>query len=600
MSGFERSTAFATLLLSLLLPVAVAAAPVNQLTNHPSPYLALHGSDPVAWQEWNAATVARARRENKLLFVSVGYFACHWCHVMQRESYKNAQIAALLNRDFIPVKVDRELNSGLDEALQTFSAQLNGVAGWPLNAFVTPEGFPAFVALYAPPDDFRKLLSHLAERWAADPAGIRRLARQVASAPAQPPDRAPLTAARTARAWEQFSAGVWQEADMLHGGFGQVSKFPMAPQLHALLERQAQQPDAKLAGFLHLSLDQMAARGLHDPVGGGFFRYTTDPGWDTPHFEKMLYDNAQLAVLYLRAADVLDQPRYREIARGTLGFMQDELLDPSGGLYSSTSAVDAAGREGAAYLWEPDELKRRLPPEAFAAARRVWRLDAPRSFDHGYLPAEYRTPTAAERRLLATAVRILRPVRQARSLPKDDKLNAGLNGLALSAFSRAIPLDPAYRRHADRLQRFLLTRLVRDGRLQKAMARGKLLPDAELEDYAYVVQGLLDHADATGNGPSREQARQIAQVAWQLFWSGKGWQHEARPLLATMQAEPALVDGALYSPSDVLILASLRLRDPALQRLARIAAGWRVPAMEQDAYAYPTRVRVLTALPPDA
>ncbi|MDP2111784.1 MAG: DUF255 domain-containing protein [Thiobacillus sp.] len=599
MSGFERSTAFATLLLSLLLPVAVAAAPVNQLVNHPSPYLALHGSDPVAWQEWNTATVARAKRENKLLFVSVGYFACHWCHVMQRESYKDPQIAALLNRDFIPVKVDRELNSGLDDALQTFSAQLNGIAGWPLNAFVTPEGFPAFVVLYAPADDFSKLLTHLAERWAADSAGIRRLARQAAPPPAQAPGRAPLTAARTARAWEQFIAGVWQEADMLHGGFGQVSKFPMAPQLHALLERQAWQPDARLAGFLRETFDQMAARGLHDPIGGGFFRYATDPGWDTPHFEKMLYDNAHLAVLYLRAAGVLGQPRYREIARGALDFMQDELLDPSGGLYSSTSAVDAAGREGATYLWEPDELKRHLPPEIFAAARRVWRLDAPRSFDAGYLPAEYRTPTADERRLLVAAARILRPVRQARSLPKDDKLNAGLNGLALSAFSQAIQLDPACRLRADRLQHFLLTRLVRDGRLLKAMARGKVLPDAELEDYAYVVQGLLDHADATGNGPSRKQARQLAQVAWQRFWSEKGWKHEARPLLATMQPEPALADGALYSPSDVLILASLRLRDPALQQLARTAAGWRVTAMERDVYAYPTRLRVLTTSQPD-
>jgi uncharacterized protein YyaL (SSP411 family) len=600
MSGFERRTAFATLLLSLLLPVAVAAAPVNQLVNHPSSYLALHGSDPVAWQEWNAASVARAKRENKLLFVSVGYFACHWCHVMQRESYKNAQIAALLNRDFIPVKVDRELNSGLDDALQTFSAQLNGVAGWPLNAFVTPEGYPAFVLLYAPPDDFRTLLSRVSERWTADPASIRHLARQAAPPPAQQPTPMPLISARTARAWTQFITSAWQEADTLRGGFGQVSKFPMAPQLHALLERQAQQPDAKLAEFLNLTFDQMAARGLRDHVGGGFFRYTTDPEWDTPHFEKMLYDNAHLAVLYLRAATVLRQPRYREIARSTLDFMQNELLDPSGGLYSSTSAVDAAGREGATYLWEPDELKRRLPPEAFAAARRVWRLDAPRSFGAGYLPAEYRTPTADERRLLAAAARILRPVRQARSLPKDDKLNAGLNGLALSAFSQAIQLDPAYRLRADRLQHFLLTRLVRDGRLLKAMARGKALPEAELEDYAYVVQGLLDHADATGNGPSLEQARQLAQVAWQLFWSEKGWKHEALPLLATMQAEPALTDGALYSPSDVLILASLRLRDPALQRLARTAAGWRVPVMEQDAYAYPTRVRVLTEVPPDA
>jgi len=601
MFGFERGTTVATLLLILLLPAAAGAAdPANQLANHPSPYLALHGSDPVAWQEWNDDTLARAKRENKLLFVSVGYFSCHWCHVMQRESYKNLQIAALLNRDFIPVKVDRELNSGLDDALQTFSARLNGVAGWPLNAFVTPEGYPAFVMLYAPPDDFRKLLTHLSGRWAADPAGIRRLARQAAPPPALRPTSAPLTATRTARAWQLFMAGVWQEADTLHGGLGQVSKFPMAPQLHALLERQMQQPDARLAAFLRLTLDQMAARGLRDHVGGGFFRYTTDPEWDTPHFEKMLYDNAHLAVLYLRAATVLRQPRYREIARSTLDFMQTELLDASGGLYSSTSAVDAAGREGATYLWGPDELKRRLSPEAYAAARRVWRLDAPRSFDDGYLPAEYRTPTTDERRLLAEAARTLRPLRQARSLPKDDKLNAGLNGLALSAFSQAIQLDPAYRPRADRLQGFLLTRLVKDGRLLKAMARGQILPQAELEDYAYVVQGLLDHAEATGNGQSRARARQLAHTAWKLFWSEKGWKHEAQPLLATLQAEPALADGALYSPSDVLILASLRLQEPALQRLARSAAGWRLPAMEQDAYAYPTRLRVLMQVQPDA
>lgn len=594
MSGFERGTAFATLLLILLLPVAARAASANQLANHPSPYLALHGSDPVAWQEWSAATVARAQRENKLLFVSVGYFACHWCHVMQRESYKNPQTAALLNRDFIPVKVDRELNSGLDDALQGFSAQLNGVAGWPLNAFVTPEGYPAFVVLYMPPDDFRGLLTHLAGRWTADPAGIRRLARQAAPPPAVRPMAAPLSGEYSARAWQQFIAGAWQEADSLHGGFGQVSKFPMAPQLHALLEQLSRQPDARLGEFLRLTFDQMAARGLRDHVGGGFFRYTTDPGWETPHFEKMLYDNAQLAMLYLRAATVLRQPHYREIARSTLDFMQDELLDASGGLYSSTSAVDVAGREGATYLWEPDELKRHLPPAAYAAARRVWRLDAARTFDAGYLPAEYLPPTADERRLLADAARILRPLRRARSLPRDDKLNAGLNGLALSAFSQAIPLGPAWRQRADRLQRFLLTRLARDGRLMKAMARGKVLPDAELEDYAYVVQGLLDHAEATGNGQSRARARQLAHTAWQLFWSEKGWKREARPLLATLLAEPALADGALYSPSEVLILASLRLQDPALRRLALAAAAWRVPAMERDAFAYPTRVRVLT------
>jgi len=600
MSGFERRPARFTLLLILLLPVPASAAPlVNQLADHPSPYLALHGHDPVAWQEWNAATIARARRENKLLFVSVGYFACHWCHVMQRESYRNPHIAALLNRDFIPVKVDRELNTGLDDALQTFSARLQGAAGWPLNAFVTPEGYPAFVVLYVPPDGFQTLLTQLSARWASEQADIRRLAALAAPPRGARPADAPLTAARSAKAWERFMAGVWQEADTLHGGFGQVSKFPMAPQLSALLDRQAQHPDAGLADFLRLTFDQMAVRGMRDHIGGGFFRYTVDPGWDTPHFEKMLYDNAHLAMLYQRAATLLDRPRYREIARGTLGFMRDELGDANGGFYSSTSAVDAAGREGATYLWEPDELQRRLPPEVYAAVRRVWRLDVPRSLEAGYLPAEYVSPTADERPLLAEAARILYPLRRGRSLPKDDKLNAGLNGLALSAFSQASRLDPGYRREADRLQHFLLTRLARDGRLVKAMAHGQVLPDAELEDYAYVVQGLLDHADATGNAQSRERARQLAQTAWRLFWHAEGWKREAQPLLATLQAEPVLDDGALYSPSDVLILASLRVQDPVLNQQARRAARWRLPAMEQDPYAYPTRVRVLAHLQPD-
>jgi uncharacterized protein YyaL (SSP411 family) len=598
MFGFRRNAVLVSLL--LLLATSTGAAPlVNQLADHPSPYLALHGHDPVAWQEWSPATIARARRENKLLFVSVGYFACHWCHVMQRESYKNPQIATLLNHDFIPVKVDRELNTGLDDALQTFSARLQGAAGWPLNAFVTPEGYPAFAVLYAPPDAFRTLLTQLSARWRSDRAGIRQLASRAAPPPGKQPADAPLTMARSEQAWERFMAGVWQEADSLRGGFGQVSKFPMAPQLSALLDRQARQPDARLGEFLRLTFDQMAARGMQDHIGGGFFRYTVDPDWDTPHFEKMLYDNAQLAVLYLRAATVLERPRYREIARSTLGFMQDELRDAQGGFYSSTSAVDAAGHEGATYLWTPDELKRHLPPVVYAAVRRVWRLDAPRSFDAGYLPVEQVAPTADERPLLVEAARILYPVRRARSLPKDDKLNAGLNGLALSAFSQAASIDPAYRQAADRLQHFLLTRLARDGRLVKARAHGRILPHAELEDYAYVVQGLLDHVDATGNAQSRERARQFAHAAWQLFWNTQGWKREATSLLATLQAEPALDDGALYSPSDVLILASLRLRDPELNRLARRAARWRLPAMEQDPYAYPTRVRVLAHAQPD-
>jgi uncharacterized protein YyaL (SSP411 family) len=585
-AGFFVAIGFA------LLASPACGALTNRLAAHPSPYLALHGDDPVAWQTWDAETVARARRENKLLYVSVGYFACHWCHVMQRESYRDPRIAALLNRDFIPIKVDRELNSGLDEALQQFSARLNGVAGWPLNAFVTPDGYPVFAVLYVPPDDFRDTLKRLAARWQADAAAIRRLAQQAAPPPVQP-ETVRLTAAGQAQRWEAFMRGVWQEADLLHGGFGEVSKFPMAPQLDALLDRQRARPDPKLAEFLKLSFDQMAARGLRDHIGGGFFRYTVDPGWETPHFEKMLYDNAHLARLYLRAAEALRQPRYEAVARGALDFMRGVLGGPDGGLYASTSAVDAAGREGATYLWEPEALRRALPPDVWAAASRVWRLDAPRHFEDGYLPAEYRVPTPGERRLLDEAVRVLRPLRAVRSLPVDDKQNAGLNGLALSAFSRAAGLDPGYRRTADQIQGFLLKRMLRGDRLVKAVARGKALPDAELEDYAYVVEGLLDHAEATGNHDSREAAVRLARSAWRLFWSERGWRHEARPLLATIAPEPALRDGALYSPSDVLIRASLRTGDAALTARARQARAWRVPEMARDPYAWPSRLRLL-------
>lgn len=577
---------------------AAQTALVNQLAQHPSPYLALHGQDPVAWQEWNADTFARARRENKLLYVSVGYFSCHWCHVMQRESYQNPAIAALLNRHFIPVKVDRELNNGVDDTLQLFSERLNGVAGWPLNAFITPEGYPGFVVLYAPPEQFRGILQNLSGRWAADDRAIRKLAEQAAPPAATPPVKASLSAAHTDTAAQRFLTSIWQEADALQGGFGQTLKFPLTPQLSALLDIYTQKPDTRLGNFLRLTLDQMAARALRDHVGGGFFRYTIDPAWDTPHFEKMLYDNAQLALLYLQAAEVLQQPRYREIARTTLDFMQTTLQAPSGGFYTSTSAVDEQGREGAVFLWEPQAIKKLLTPEQYAVAFRVWQLGQARPFQYGYLPAEYTQPTERERAVLAQAYATLNAARKARVLPLDTKMNAGLNGLALSAFSRGQALSPAYRNSARRLRHFLESSLVRGDRLMKARTAKQTLEGAELEDYAYVVQGLLDYAEVNSDGKARALAQKLARTAWSLFWSPSGWKRESQSLLATLPTEPVLADGALASPSEVLNLASLRLREAGLIQQVKRAATWQSPQMTRDPFAYPTRVQVLRALTP--
>ena len=570
----------------------------NQLAQHPSPYLALHGQDPVAWQEWNADTVARARRENKLLFVSVGYFACHWCHVMQRESYKNPAIAALLNRHFIPVKIDRELNNGVDDTLQLFSERLNGVAGWPLNAFITPEGYPSFVVLYVPPEQFRGVLTNVSGRWTADAQTIRKLAQQAAPAAPTPPPSEALTAANVATATQRFLTSIGQEADNLQGGFGQSIKFPLTPQLATLLELQAHKPDAKQGVFLRLTLDQMAARGLRDHVGGGFFRYTTDPDWNTPHFEKMLYDNAQLTLVYLHAAEVLKQPLYRSVAASTLDFMQQSLQSPRGGFYTSASAVDRMGREGAVYLWETQQLKSLLTPEQYAVASKIWRLNQARPFEYGFLPIEHSAPNASERALLDQAYATLRAARKSRALPLDTKLNAGLNGLALSAFARGQALDPSYKNSAMRLRQFIERDLVRGNQLVKARTAKRVLSGAELEDYAYVVQGLLDYADVNRDARARALAQKLARTAWTLFWGPTGWKREAQSLLATLPTEAVIADGALASPSEILNLASLQSGDADLMQQVKRVAAWQAPAMSKDPFAYPTRIRVLRAVIP--
>lgn len=561
----------------------------NRLAGHPSPYLALHGTDPVAWQEWNAETIARAKRENKLLFVSVGYFACHWCHVMQRESYKNREIAAHLNRDFIPVKVDRELNTGLDDALQTFSERLLRIAGWPLNAFVTPEGYPVYVILYASPEEFRGVLEKLSDRWQADSSGIEKLSRQAATEPTAPQIQK-LDRNAVLQWQEKFLKQARAERDEFRGGFGQVSKFPMSPQLALLLDQAAKEPDGELAAFLKLTLDQMSAKGLRDHVGGGFFRYTVDPGWETPHFEKMLYDNAQLALIYLRAAEVFKSPKYGDIGRGALDFMIDVLKDRDGGYYTSTSAVDSQGREGTHYLWEREALAKLLSAEEYAVARRIWRLDAARPFDFGYLTAEWVAPNQAERVVLDGALKKMKKARAALSLPRDDKRNAGLNGLALSAFSAGMKQDSKYAEHAASLARFISTRLARNDGLFKAVARGKQIEGAELEDHAYVTTGLLDYAEAAKDDAAKKLALKLARQAWERFFNDKGWRREEHPLLKTIRPEAILPDGATPSPSAVLIMASLKLKDPVLFAKARQALQWQSADMARDPFAHATQI----------
>lgn len=579
------TTRLLLLLCWLLSAVALAAEPPlqNRLAGHASPYLAQHGADPVAWQEWNAETLARARRENKPLFVSVGYFACHWCHVMQRESYRDPAIAALLNRHFIPVKVDRELNGALDAALAGFSEQVNGLSGWPLNAVITPEGYPLLAVLYLPPKEIHGLLQRLSQAWTTRSAELQARARP-AAAPPKPPSAEATAEARAAQR-QAFLKAIRHNADTLQGGFSQVSKFPLPSHLSRLLEEQATRPAPEQADFLTLTLDQMARRGLRDVVNGGFFRYTTDPDWATPHFEKMLADNTQLALVYARAAEVLGRPDYRVLAHETLDFLLRDLRAPAGDFLTALSALDRRGREGGSYLWSAAALRRRLPPALWPAARQAWRLDKPAPFDLGYLPVAGGLSPAQLAGLTA-------PLRKAaRRAPADAKRNAGLNGLTLSALSLAGRGEARFEQAARTLRATLERDYLVQGRLIRTRAGTRVFPAAELEDYAYVAAGLADFGRVFKDGEAEALSRRLLRDAWSRFFSPDGWRREEGALLATDQPLPALPDGALPSPSHRLMAltrAGLALHPEAewgawLKQAEELA----LPAMAAEPFEHP-------------
>ena len=579
-------------LLSLGLAANAAPALTNQLKHHPSPYLAMHATDPVAWQDWGPAAVERARREGKLLFISVGYFSCHWCHVMQRESYRNPDIAAFLNRHFVPVKVDRELEAALDARLIEFAERTRGQGGWPLNVFVTPEGYPMYAALYLPPAEFKSVLERLQGLWAKDRAVIERLARDEAKRAAAPAEMPAATGS--------FVEQALAQADFIHGGFGEQSKFPSAPQLEALLARAATGPEPRLQEFLQLTLDHMADLGLYDHVGGGFFRYTVDPSWKTPHFEKMLYDNALLARVYLHAARTLRVPQYEAVARATLDFMVRELRTPDGALIASLSAVDNKDVEGGYYLWNVDELAALLSEREAQVLRLAFGMQDAAPFEAGYLPLRSLPPaevarqlgmdTAAVETALSQALEKLRLARAKRTVPRDIKLLAGWNGLALAAFAEAARVtgEAKYRDVAAGIRDYLMRALWDGKTLKRAVDKGRAVGAVALEDYAYVTQGLLEWARLTDSTADYAQAASVARAAWQRFYAARGWRLDERSLIQTSGAEAAIADGPLPSPSAVLVEAALALAgktgDVALARQARTARDLARPAVQRDRF----------------
>jgi uncharacterized protein YyaL (SSP411 family) len=467
---------------------------VNRLAAETSPYLLQHADNPVDWYAWGEEALERARKEDKPILLSVGYAACHWCHVMEHESFEDEGTAALMNEHFVCVKVDREERPDLDSVYMDAVVALTGHGGWPMTVFLTPEGKPFVGGTYFPPEprhglpSFKQLLGAVAEAWRERRADIERDAGAVAESlrRAVEPSREPLTSGILADAVRALR----RQFDPAWGGFGNAPKFPPAAAVEFLLRRGELEMSAK-------TLDSMALGGMYDLVGGGFHRYSVDREWIVPHFEKMLYDNALLVPAYLHGWLVTGTERHRQIAEETLEYMLRELRLPEGG-FASAQDADTDGVEGLTYTWAEDD-------------------DVPRGllqpFEHGRFILRGELDPATRARLFEERERRPRPLR-------DDKAIASWNGLALAAFAEAgRRLERADLVDAARtLAEFLLGPLsTPEGRLFRTWRAGQAKHAGVLEDYADVANGLYELHVATGELRWLEESRRLALLAVELF-----------------------------------------------------------------------------------
>ena len=555
----------------------------NQLADHPSPYLAMHASDPVNWRSWQGDVFAEARARNQLVLVSVGYFSCHWCHVMQRQSYRHPQTADFLNRHFLAVKVDRELQPDLDRRLIEFVRQVRGVAGWPLNVFLTPEGYPLTGFTYLPQPDFLRVLQQLDRQWQTGHVAMSATAREYFDDSAQYHARFADLQLPAERLLGDFITQTMQTADVLQGGLGDTSKFPNVPQMQSLLDSLAQSPERadEIAEFIRLTLDNMAALNLQDHVNGGFFRYTTDPDWQTPHFEKMLYDNAMLASLYLQAERLWPAQGYADTALRTLDFIETGLRHPRGGYMSSVSAVDRDNREGGAYLWSSRRLEALLSAPELEHLQGRWQqqtlgdallLRPPVDIK----PADYGAHDRA----------ILRKLRRQAELamPVDNKRLASWNAMMLSALTLAADFDDRFESRARIQFSNMRAYFFSDSRLLRLAANADVAT-ATFEDYANTAQAFLRFGERFQQADAIRLSRQLTEQAYRLFFRDGHWQSAITAQLPLMRDQRALEDQVLLSPQTLWLATALTL--PELDAEIRASASKQLNRVTRDMFDRP-------------
>ena len=572
----------------------------NLLASATSPYLLQHRDNPVRWHEWNEAAFSRARAENKPVFLSIGYSTCHWCHVMAHESFENPDVAAVLNEYFVSIKVDREERPDIDRLYMAFVQATTGSGGWPMSVWLTPDAEPFFGGTYFPPADrygrpgFITVLERLAELWATERANVLAHGAQVIASLKESASPAPAAVAR-----EPLAAGLdafSRSYDAAHGGFGGGPKFPR-PSVFDFLFR-CKEPRAQEM-TLH-TLRQMAAGGLRDHLGGGFHRYSVDGEWHVPHFEKMLYDQAQLVNSYLDAWLVSGDAAFAEIARDTLAYVGRCLTHPLGGFFSAEDADSflehgkPEHNEGAFYVWTKEEIVSLLAPDEAAVFCHHFGVEPggnvnPQADPHGEFTAKNilieREPTADDdREALARARQILAAARESRPKPHlDDKVLAAWNGLMISAFARAgaILAESKFLDAARRAAHFLREQMfdANTGELRRTWRDGKSGIRAFAEDYAFVIQASLDLYEATFDSEWLYWAIELQAKQDELFFDGNSYlgSAEGDPLVPVRMRED--YDGAEPSANSVSALNLLRLGwmlhdDARIERAGRVVSSF--------------------------
>ncbi|UCF42989.1 MAG: thioredoxin domain-containing protein [Planctomycetota bacterium] len=553
--------------------------PTNRLINESSPYLLQHAHNPVDWYPWGNEAFERAKKEDKPIFLSIGYSTCHWCHVMEHESFENEQIAKIMNEHFVNIKVDREQRPDVDKIYMSAVQLMTGSGGWPLSVFLTPDGKPFYGGTYFPPNDmfgrpgFERLLLGIADAWnnrraeLVDSAG--KLGDFLASS-ALPTEKEDLSV-------EMLEGGfnyLRNTFDARYGGFGSAPKFPQPTNLSFLLYYWQRTGAEQALQMVEKTLDAMAKGGMYDHIGGGFHRYSTDGRWLVPHFEKMLYDQALISKAYLQAYQATTKKEYARIAEEIFDYVLRDMTDAKGGFYSAEDA-DSEGKEGTFYLWKPKEIESILDTDQAEIFSAYYGVTEQGNFEEGktilnitssveQLVEKVQKDEVMTENILAEASSKVFNERQKRIRPhRDDKVITGWNGLMISslAYGRAVLQEQEYTKAAGRAAQFILSTLHKNGRLMRYYRNGRVVGLGFLDDYAFMIMGLVDLYEATFNAEWLIHAKKLADEMIQLF----GDEEHGGFYLTGTDGEKLIArtkpdsDGAIASGNSVAALALLRL-----------------------------------------